>query len=57
MVIVLLLSVSFFGDGGAQSTGKTNTSEFERYLNNGDIEKVVIQNEKMAKENNSKKQG
>ncbi|MCH1518624.1 MAG: ATP-dependent zinc metalloprotease FtsH [Flavobacteriaceae bacterium] len=49
MVIVLLLSVSFFGDGGAQSTGKTNTSEFERYLNNGDIEKVVIQNEKMAR--------
>jgi ATP-dependent metalloprotease FtsH len=49
MVIVLLLSISFFGDGGMQSTGKTNTSEFERYLNNGDIEKVVIQNEKMAR--------
>ena len=49
MVIVLLLSVSFFGEGGAQSTGKTNTSEFERYLNNADIEKVVIQNEKMAR--------
>ena len=49
MVIVLLLSISFFGDGSMQSTGKTNTSEFERYLNNGDIEKVVIQNEKMAR--------
>ena len=49
MVIVLLLSISFFGDSGMQSTGKTNTSEFERYLNNGDIEKVVIQNEKMAR--------
>jgi ATP-dependent metalloprotease FtsH len=49
MVIVFLLSISFFGDGGMQSTGKTNTSEFERYLNNGDIEKVVIQNEKMAR--------
>ena len=49
MVIVLLLSISFFGDGGMQSTGKTNTSEFERYLNNGDIEKVVIQNEKIVR--------
>ncbi|MDB4112792.1 ATP-dependent zinc metalloprotease FtsH [Flavobacteriaceae bacterium] len=49
MVIVLLLSISFFGDGSMQPTGKTNTSEFERYLNNGDIEKVVIQNEKMAR--------
>jgi len=49
MVIVLLLSISFFGDGSMHSTGKTNTSEFERYLNNGDIEKVVIQNEKMAR--------
>ena len=49
MVIVLLLSISFFGDGSMHSTGKTNTSEFERYLNNEDIEKVVIQNEKMAR--------
>ena len=49
MVIVLLLSISFFGDSGMQSTGKTNTSEFERYLNNEDIEKVVIQNEKIAR--------
>ncbi len=49
MVIVLLLSISFFGDAGVESSGKTNTSEFERYLNNGDIEKVVIQNEKIAR--------
>ncbi|MGB2170938.1 MAG: ATP-dependent zinc metalloprotease FtsH [Flavobacteriaceae bacterium] len=49
MVILLLLSLSFFGEGSLQSTGKTNTSEFERYLNNGDIDKVVIQNEKIAR--------
>ena len=49
VVIILLLSLSFFGDGGLQSSGKTNTSEFERYLNNGDIDKVVIQNEKLAR--------
>lgn len=49
MVIVLLLSLSFFGDGNLQSSGKTNTSSFERFLNNGDIERVVIQNEKTAR--------
>ncbi len=49
MVIVLLLSLSFFGEGNLQSTGKTNTSTFERYLNNGDIDRVVIQNEKTAR--------
>ena len=49
MVIVLLLSLSFFGDGNLQSAGTTNTSMFERYLNNGDIERVVIQNEKTAR--------
>ena len=49
IVIVLLLGLSFFGDGGLQSTGRTNTSSFERFLNNGDIERVVIQNEKTAR--------
>ena len=48
MVIVLLLSLSFFGDGNLQSSGKTNISAFERYLNNGDIEQVLIQNKKTA---------
>lgn len=49
MVIVLLLSLSFFGDGNLQSSGKTNISAFERYLNNGDIEQVLIQNKKTAR--------
>ena len=48
MVIILLLSSSFFGDGNLQSSGKTNISAFERYLNNGDIEQVLIQNKKTA---------
>ena len=46
IVIILLLGLSFFGDNSLQSTGKTNTSSFERFLNNGDIDRVVIQNEK-----------
>jgi len=49
MVIVLLLSLSFFGEGNLQTAGKTNTSSFERYLNNGDVDRVVIQNEKTAR--------
>jgi cell division protease FtsH len=48
MVIVLLLSLSFFGDGNLQSSGKTNISAFERYLNNGDVEQILIQNKKTA---------
>ena len=48
IVIILLLSLSFFGDGNLQSEGKTNTSAFERYLNNGDVDRVFIQNEKTA---------
>ena len=49
MVIVLLLSLSFFGEGNLQTAGKTNTSSFERYLSNGDVDRVVIQNEKTAR--------
>ena len=49
IVIILLLSLSFFGDGNLQSTGTTNTSSFERYLSNGDVDRVVIQNEKTAR--------
>ena len=48
MVIILLLSLSFYGDGNLQSSGKTNISAFERYLNNGDVEQVLIQNKKTA---------
>tara|TARA_B100000575_G_scaffold55953_1_gene42052 strand:+ start:4953 stop:6923 length:1971 start_codon:yes stop_codon:yes gene_type:complete len=49
IVIVVLLSVSFFGEGSIQTSNKTNTSDFEKFLLNGDIEKVLIQNEKIAR--------
>ena len=49
IVIVVLLSVSFFGEGSIQTSNKTNTSDFEKFLINGDIEKVLIQNEKIAR--------
>ena len=48
-IIVVLLSISLFGEGSIQTSNKTNTSDFEKYLLNGDIEKVLIQNEKIAK--------
>ena len=48
-IIIILLSLSFFGEGSIQPSYKTNTSDFEKFLLNGDIEKVLIQNEKIAK--------
>ena len=48
-IIVILLSLSFFGEGTIQASNKTNTSDFEKFLLNGDIDKVLIQNEKIAK--------
>ncbi|MFL2611273.1 MAG: ATP-dependent zinc metalloprotease FtsH [Flavobacteriaceae bacterium] len=48
-IIVVLLGISLFGEGSIQSSNKTNTSDFEKFLLNGDIEKVLIQNEKIAK--------
>ena len=49
IIIFILLSISFFGEGSIQTYSKTNTSDFEKFLLNGDIEKVLIQNEKIAK--------
>ena len=49
IIIVILLSISFLGEGSIKSSNKTNTSDFERFLLNGDIDKVLIQNEKIAK--------
>ena len=48
-IIVVLLGISLFGEGSIQTSNKTNTSDFEKFLLNGDIEKVLIQNEKIAK--------
>ena len=49
IIIFILLSISFFWEGSIQTSNKTNTSDFEKFLLNGDIEKVLIQNEKIAK--------
>ena len=49
VIIVILLSISFLGEGSIKSSNKTNTSDFEKFLLNGDIDKVLIQNEKIAR--------
>ncbi|RPG56139.1 MAG: ATP-dependent zinc metalloprotease FtsH [Flavobacteriales bacterium] len=49
IIIVILISISFLGEGSIKSSNKTNTSDFEKFLLNGDIDKVLIQNEKIAR--------
>jgi cell division protease FtsH len=39
----------FGGDNNWQSIGKTNISDFERFLNDGDIEEVTVINQKLAR--------
>ncbi len=49
VVIVLLLSMSFFGgDNNWQNLNTINISEFERYLNDGDVSEVVVVNKNLA---------
>ncbi|MDB4751109.1 ATP-dependent zinc metalloprotease FtsH [Flavobacteriaceae bacterium] len=49
IVIVGLLAVSMIGDGSSKSLRKTNISEFESYLNAGDVAEVVVYNKNLAK--------
>ncbi len=49
IVIILLLGFSIFGDGSSKSLKKTNISEFERFLNEGDVKSIVVYNKNLAK--------
>ncbi|MDO7603729.1 MAG: ATP-dependent zinc metalloprotease FtsH [Flavobacteriaceae bacterium] len=49
IVVVGLLTFSMFGDGSSQTLKKTNVSEFERFLNDGDVMEVVVYNKNLAK--------
>ena len=50
IIITILLALSMFGgDDNWQSLGKTNISDFERFLNDGDIEEVTVINQKLAR--------
>jgi len=50
VIITLLVGMSLFGgDSKWQSVHKTNISDFERFLNEGDVEEVIVVNQKLAK--------
>ena len=49
IVITILLGMSFFsGDSNFKNIGKTNISEFEKYLNAGDIKEIIVINKNLA---------
>ncbi len=47
-IIVIFLGINFFGGGSFNEPAKTNPAEFETYLKNGDVQKVVIVNKNLA---------
>lgn len=48
-IIIIFLGINFFGGSGFSEPTKTNSAEFESYLQNGDVKKVVIVNRNQAK--------
>jgi ATP-dependent metalloprotease FtsH len=50
IIITVLLAMSMFGgDNNWQALNKTNISDFERFLNEGDISEVKVINQKIAR--------
>jgi len=50
IIIAVLIGISVFGgDNNWQTVSKTNISDFERFLNEGDVEEIIVVNQKLAK--------
>ena len=50
IIITVLLAMSMFGgDNNWQALNKTNISDFERFLNEGDVSEVKVINQKLAR--------
>jgi cell division protease FtsH len=50
IIITILLGISMFGsDSKWQTVSKTNISDFERFLNEGDVEEIIVINQNLAK--------
>jgi ATP-dependent metalloprotease FtsH len=50
IIITILLGMSMFGgDNSWQSVSKTNISDFERFLNDGDVQEIIVINQKLAR--------
>lgn len=47
-IIVIFLGINLFGGGGFNEPTKTNPAEFEAYLKDGDVNKIVIVNRNQA---------
>ncbi|WP_081209065.1 ATP-dependent zinc metalloprotease FtsH [Salegentibacter sediminis] len=47
-IILVFLGINFFSGGGFNEPAKTNPAEFQTFLRNGDVEKVVIINKNQA---------
>src|SRR5690606_38416982 len=48
-IIMIFLGINFFGGGGFNEPAKTNPAEFESFLRDGDVLKLVIVNKDQAK--------
>ena len=49
IIITILLGMSMFGGDNSWQSSKTNISDFERFLNEGDVEEIIVVNQKLAK--------
>ena len=50
IIITVLLGMSMFGgDSNWQKINKTNISDFERFLNEGDVSEIAVINQKLAR--------
>ncbi|WP_372918169.1 ATP-dependent zinc metalloprotease FtsH [Salegentibacter sp.] len=47
-IILVFLGINFFSGGGFSEPAKTNPAEFQTFLKNGDVEKVLIINRNQA---------
>ncbi len=47
-IILIFLGIQFFSGSGFNEPAKTNPAQFEQYLKDGDVKRVVIVNRKMA---------
>ncbi|MGB8703841.1 MAG: ATP-dependent zinc metalloprotease FtsH [Gillisia sp.] len=47
-IIIIFLGINFFGGGGFNEPTKTSPAQFEKYLQDGDVKKVVIVNKNQA---------
>ena len=48
-IILIFVGLQFFGGGSLATASKTTQEDFQRYLKDGDVEKIEIVNKKLAK--------